>query len=307
LGGYASNASAIEVIIQQPQPRYFASAFLSSNPTIRARAVAISSGSACILALNPTANQAINVSGSADINSSGCDVVANSTSSSAINMSGSGKISAACAVAGGNIHGTSGLTLSKCTNPTTNAAPSPDPYASVPAPTPSGSCLTVPGTSTVTLSPGHYCSGLIVNGSATFSPGVYYVDGNFVIQGSASATGTGVTFYLIGTNTAISGSATVNFSAPTSGVYSGIMFFGARTVTNGNNAFSGGTNSNITGAIYFPTQNVTFSGGSSSGSNCTQLVASTVTVSGTAYFRNTCTSAGMATITASDGNVRLVE
>jgi Flp pilus assembly protein TadG len=304
LGNYTSNASAIEVIIQQPQPRYFAVLFLSSNPTVKARAVAILSGSACILALNPTANQAIDVSGSADIEAPGCSVIANSTSNSAVNMTGSAKIRTPCLVAVGNVKVTSGLQLTKCKNPTIGAAATADPYASVPAPTASGPCLTVPSDSNVTLSPGHYCDGLTVNSSATFNPGVYYVDGNFAIQGSATASGTAVTFYLTGTNTAISGSATVNFTAPPNGIYSGILFFGARTVTNGNNAISGGTNSNLTGAIYFPTQNVTFSGGSSSGSNCTQIVAGTITVSGQADFGSSCNGDGMGNIA---GNVQLVE
>src|SRR5579864_1428844 len=54
-GGYTSSSTAIEVIIQQPQPRFLAGLFLSSNPTVSARAVATIGGSgACILALDPT-------------------------------------------------------------------------------------------------------------------------------------------------------------------------------------------------------------------------------------------------------------
>jgi uncharacterized membrane protein len=49
-GNYTSSVKAIEVIIQQPQPRYFASLFLSSNPTVKARAVATMTGNACALA-----------------------------------------------------------------------------------------------------------------------------------------------------------------------------------------------------------------------------------------------------------------
>jgi hypothetical protein len=35
-GGYTDNATAIEVIIQQPQPRFFAGLFLASDPTVTA-------------------------------------------------------------------------------------------------------------------------------------------------------------------------------------------------------------------------------------------------------------------------------
>jgi Flp pilus assembly protein TadG len=101
-GNYTSNATAIEVVIQQPQPRFFAGLFLSSNPTVSARAVAKISNPACILALDKTANQAISVSGSASINSK-CDVAANSNSASAINMSGSSTITTPCLVAAGGV------------------------------------------------------------------------------------------------------------------------------------------------------------------------------------------------------------
>jgi Flp pilus assembly protein TadG len=55
-GNYTSKPKAIEVIIQQPQPRFFAGLFLSSNPTVQARAVALGgTGNGCVLALD-TAN-----------------------------------------------------------------------------------------------------------------------------------------------------------------------------------------------------------------------------------------------------------
>lgn len=306
-GNYTSNTTAIEVIISQPQTRYFAGMFLSSNPAVKSRAVATvssSGGSACILALNSSANQAINVSGSGSIHSPGCDVVSNSTSNSAINMSGSATIDTACLVAVGNVNTTSGLTEHNCTSPKIHATATADPYASVPAPTSSGACTTFPGGSSV--SPGHYCS-ITVNGTTTFAAGTYIVDGNFSIQGSAHASGTGVTFYLKGTNTAISGSATATFTAPTSGTYSGILFFGDRSVTNGNNALSGGTTSNLNGALYFPTQSITFSGGSSSGSSCTQIIADKITVSGSSYLNGGCTTKISVADGTSSGSTKLVE
>ena len=309
-GNYTGNATAIEVIVQQPQPRLFSGLILSSNPTVSARAVAtILSDPGCILALGTTANQAINISGSANINSPGCDIVANSSSSNAINMSGSAKVTTPCLVAVGNVNTTSGLDETKCSTPTTNAPATADPYASVAQPTASGSCLTVPNTSTVALTYGHYCSGLHISGSqsATFGAGVYYISGgNFQIDGTA--TGTGVTFFVTaGEQTTINGAAT--FTAPTSGTYSGIAFFGDRAgTTSTNDAFSGGSSMSITGAIYFPTQSVTYSGGSAT--TCTQLIADVITVSGSAAFSGNCAADGMATINTHDGaggTVQVVE
>jgi Flp pilus assembly protein TadG len=312
-GGYTSNATAIEVIVQQPQARYLSGLFLSSNPTVSARAVAdILSGPACILALSPTANQAINVSGSANVDSPGCSLIANSDAANAINLSGSGKITAPCLDAVGNVSVTSGLDLTKCTSPTTGVAAATDPYASVPQPTASGSCLTVPNTATVALSYGYYCHGLHISGSqsATFGAGVYYVTGgNFQIDGAAN--GTGVTFFITAGNQASVTGGPVTFTAPTSGTYSGITFFGDRAgTTSTNNNFSGGSNMSITGAIYFPTQSVTFSGGS--GTTCTQVIGDVVTVSGNADFAggSACNGDGMSQINihnAVAGTVQLVE
>jgi hypothetical protein len=311
-GSYTSNTSAIEVIVQQPQPRFLSGLFLASNPTVNARAVTVvsSTGPACILALDPTANQAITVSGSADVNSPGCDLAANSSSSNAINMSGSSALTTPCLVAVGGVTVTSGLALTKCSTPTTGASVTSDPYASVPAPTPSGPCLTVPGTQTVSLSAGYYCSGLHIGGSqtATFAPGVYYISGgNFKVDGSAS--GTGVTFYTTaGNSVSINGSGTTTFSAPTSGTYSGIVFFGDRAGnTSTNNQINGGSNTQITGVAYFPTENLTFAGGASAASNCTQLVADTIKITGNSYFSSGCTGDGMANINAYDGRPGLVQ
>lgn len=318
-GSYTSNAAAIEVLIQKPEPLYFAGPFLKSGPTVKARAVAATtsgSGSACVLALDRTADQSINqqisVTGNADIESPGCDIVADSTSSNAIDMSGGATITAGCLVTSGDAHVTSGLTLTKCTQATTGAAPTADPFASVPAPTPSGSCLSAPNasSSTVTLSPGYYCGGISISGSqsVTFLPGVYYLAGNFSISGGSTVSGAGVTFFMAAGNTvSISGGTTTSLSAPTSGTYSGIVFFGDRTATKGSNNFTGGSSSTITGAIYFPTENVTFSGGSSSGSNCTEIVADTVSISGKAYFSNSCAGDGMTSISVSDGSAGKVQ
>ena len=297
-GSYTGRTSAIEVVIQQPQPRFLAGLFLSSNPTVSARAVATVSNPSCILALDKTASSAISVSGSSTINSE-CDLASNSSSNSAINLSGSATITTPCVTVVGKVNTTSGLTLTQCTQPTTGAAATPDPYASVPAPTASGPCLTVPHGSPLTFSAGNYCGGISLSGSttATFQSGVYYVNGGFQLSGSSTVSGTDVTFYITGGNVQMSGSSSASFTAPTSGTYSGLVFFGDRAGTGSNN-FTGGGTSGITGALYFPSQGVTYSGGSSNGSNCTQIVADTVTVTGNSYFRSDCIGDGMADLPA---------
>ena len=260
-------------------------------------------GSGCILALDPTANQAITISGSADVQSPNCDVISNSSSNSAIDMSGGAHLTTPCTVSVGKQVVTSGLTLTSCSKPYTGAPSGSDPYASVATPQPpSTSCSTVPNPPT-NIPPGYYCNGLTISSAtATFQGGFYYVKGNFAIQGSSNVSmvsgSSGVTFFVDKTGTtAISGSSVVNLSAPTSGTFSGILIFGDRTAgTSNNNNISGNTSSVLQGALYFPTQEVTYSGGSQGNTTCTQVIADKITFSGATYMGTSCSGAGISTI-----------
>ena len=108
----------------------------------------------------------------------------------------------------------------------------------------------------------------------------------------------------------INGQATANIVAPTSGTTSGIAFFQQRTTCggNGNNGcdatLNGGGTQNINGAIYFPNNAISYSGGSStSGYQCTQLIADTIKFTGGSTFASQCQSAGTQTISATNGTL----
>ncbi len=312
VSGTHVNALSVEVDLAETLPRYFSGIYSRSPIHLSARSVVTIAGAGgCVLGLSPTASQDINISGSANLNAANCDVVSDSNASNAINMSGSARLSADCIVAVGSAATTSGLTLSTCTTPTNHATTVADPYLNVPAPPQSGTCLSVVNRATV-IPQGWYCHGLSTSwGPITFS-GLYVVSGGGLnLQAGTTATGTGVTFWIAaGQTMAVSGSAVVNFSAPTTGTYAGIVFFGDRTATNGNNAFSGSSTSTITGAVYFPSQEITYSGGTSRGTNCTELIGYTITISGSAYFGHNCTGSGMPAINDVDGaagSVRIVE
>jgi hypothetical protein len=319
-GGYTSNSAAIEVIVQQPQPRFLSGLVLANNPTVNARAVAAlipGTGNGCILALDPIASGSIAVSGAGNLATTSCDVVANSSSATAMTIVGSGKMSTPCAVTGGGSPGVSvggggSLALTTCASATTDAAATPDPYASVPTPAHGSTQTNTCTGSSGTLSAGYYPTGLSIGGSTTctFSAGVYYVNGNFSIAGSATVTGTGVTIFTAAPGSvSIGGSAQVTFTAPTSGADSGIVFFGDRTgSTSINNQFGGSASSNITGAIYFPAETVTYAGAATGHSNCTQLIADMIVVRGSATFsHNNCTGTGVADIVVHDGRPGIVQ
>lgn len=97
-----------------------------------------------------------------------------------------------------------------------------------------------------------------------------------------------MTIYLSGAaKVSFNGSANINLQAPTSGTYSGILFFGDRTQT-GLNKFNGTAASKMTGAIYFASQDVQYNGNFSGLNGCTQVIGSTVEWTGNATMAVDC-------------------
>ena len=75
------------------------------------------------------------------------------------------------------------------------------------------------------------------------------------------------------------GGTNVDFSAPTSGTWEGMLFYQDRADTN-TATISGGSNAALTGVLYFPNAPVTYSGGSAGSSPYTVIVAGSATFSG---------------------------
>jgi len=280
--------TAVEVVLTQNVPRFFTAVFSPKPLTIRARAVAIyrTAADACILALNKTAGQSVNVQGNTQVKLVGCDIMSNSIASNAVNIQGSSTISSECVVSAGGVANSGGLTLTgaDCPSAITQAPRAHDPFDTLPAPSP-GPTRNVPNgpnKNGMTLSPGNYTNGMDLNGNVTLAPGTYYVSGgNFDVNANASVTGTGVTIYLqSGSTVTVNGTAHVDLSAPLSGTYSGILFFGDRNATGGNNKFNGDGSSQLTGDLYFPTQAVNYQGNFSGQDGCMQIVADTVSRDG---------------------------
>jgi Flp pilus assembly protein TadG len=125
----------------------------------------------------------------------------------------------------------------------------------------------------------------------TLNPGIYYVDaGDVNIQGKL--TGTGVTIVL--TNQSASPDATIgqftmnaqaqlNLTAPTTGEYKGIAIYQDRRATDGpskNNIVNGGSAANVTGTLYFPSQELIYNGDGTTTAICTRFVTRRIIFSG---------------------------
>jgi Flp pilus assembly protein TadG len=325
-GSYTTSSSAIEVVISQPQPLFFSSLFLNTQPTASSRAVALegTSSDGCVMALDKgDVTDGLGDSGTGKLTLNGCTIYVNSSSASALQMSGSASIKALAAYIVGNYSMSGTASFTTTNGITTGATAAPNPYAGVKVPTFSGCNSTGVSVSggTKNLTASTYggtmviCGNLTTSGLATLNlgPGTYILDsGSFSVSGTSTVTGTGVTIILTsskstyGTAT-ISGGTTVTLTAPTSGALSGLALFQDPKASGGTNSLSGASGQNITGAIYFPDEAVSYSGGSTTGTaaKCTQLIGLTLTFSGTTTFNSTCSGVGIAGV--GGGATKLVE
>jgi hypothetical protein len=308
-GASVGDATKVEVVLKENVSRYFTAIYASDKVRVSGRAVAETSRvEVCALALNTSAASALAVKGSASASFSNCVVASNSRSTSSVDMQGSAKFTGDCIYAAGGFTqgGSSQVQMTKCKGVETKSPATPDPYANVVAPTSGTSCVSgnigsnnVNTTITPTLvhSTGvrfiRYCS-LSTQGHVTFQPGLYIVDGSFSSTGQ-SISGTGVTF-AVGGNVNLSGNLILTLSAPTSGAFSGLAFFGDRDVSIETNKISGTSGSVVQGAVYFPTGDLEYSGSSAATNGCTQLIANTIAFNGTSAVRSSCANAGTRTL-----------
>jgi len=309
-GYYTSDGSYVEAIITQDRPTLFMRVLGIPTGRASARAVAgVQDLPNCIYALSQTGT-GLATNGSGSSLSAACGIVVNSSAASALNA-GSGAVFATSVAITGTYSGS--CSTSDPSGCRTAVPPLPDPLAQLADPQFSGCDFGEPtpvkvSGGVVSLNPGVYCNGISITSGAsvTFQPGVYILNGGGLsVNGNSTIQGTGVTFY----NTArgkyayaavnLTGGTLGFLYAPTSGPTEGILFFQDRTITpkstQSTNVIAGSSNLNFNGTFYFPTTNLTFSGGGQVATNYTIIVAKTVVVGG-----NTTLSANFSSL--QDGN-----
>jgi RHS repeat-associated protein len=274
---------------------------------------------ACLYALDTTADRAFQIAGAQSIYTA-CGVVVESSASDGFEMEGSETLylqnhAQVSVVGGAQLNGQTKLwdTISnKQVQPVQVSSPG-DPLASIAAPTSGTIVSKTPAhydmnskPANNTLSPGVYCGGLTIgntNGTAfTMSPGIYIMaGGGLVLNSQAVVNGSGVTVYNTSsagwgcsssynyTPVTISGQVTATLSAPTSGAFDGILFFGNRTgcSTKGScvDQINGGSTTVLNGALYFASDEIQITGNSST-SGFMMLVADKIYINGNSTFGN---------------------
>jgi hypothetical protein len=317
-GPYSGNAAGVEVIIAQPQTKIFSGLFFASAAVVRARAVAIPSpaGGTCVQSLDTSNVNGIYLLSSAAINVQGCNVQDNAVGSGSMLVTTSASITADTVSAGGTIADLGSITTAKASGPAANARPVADPYANVSMPHPPSPGCTVGGyvapavnlqfQAATQLSPGTYCNGMdFPSGAyANLAPGIYYVEGgSFHVEANASVSGTGVTVVLTsspggsdyatvtvdGNNGQQGGS--LQLTAPNSGATAGIALFGDRNAPSTQIAsFGAASTVTVGGAIYFPSQQISFGATGGNTSVCTAMIGYDIMLLNSALFASKCTA-----------------
>ena len=272
---------------------------------------------ACLYALDSSAQGAFSISGSTSITTS-CSAVVESSASQAFKMSGTEILYlqnyAQVGVVGGwQLSGQSKIvnqSTGQTVQPVTIASPG-DPLASVTVPT-QGTIVGHSHTSydmnnrppNNTLTPGVYCGGLTIgntNGATfTMSPGTYIMaGGGLTINSQANVSGSGVTVYNTSSTgwgcsssssydpITISGQANVTMAAPSTGALAGVVLFGDRagcsSVGSCQDQINGGASTTLSGAMYFKSDTLLFSGNNSS-TGCMIAVADMINFNGNSSF-----------------------
>ena len=244
---------------------------------LRARAVARAEGSdvgTCIIALEPSAGEALSLRGTTDIEAPDCRIQVKSEDDHAIDARGVSSITAGEICVAGGVSTRGPVKLQPW--PETGCDEISDPLADFIPPS-VGTCshfdTVILGPGSTTLQPGVYCGGLRMKPgggksgmlTVTMAPGTYVIkDGPFEAGNDADNKGKieidadHVALHLVGADARIDieGPVELNLRAPKTGPLAGIAIYQNPNVPNGLTSRMGQGNSKtrIEGVIYLPDQ-----------------------------------------------------
>ncbi|SDD85844.1 Tad domain-containing protein [Kordiimonas lacus] len=311
-GDYAGNNNFYEVTVSRQVTLKFLSAFyaitgdnLTVNVSGRAVSGALVVGTQCVVALDDSADRALEFSGNTTIGTD-CGVTANSVSDEALYIGGSATLDTTSVQAVGDISVQGGGTLTTTSPPQSLSQSADDPFTNLPIPTDMGCDISgnqrLRDGDSLDAAGGvlRVCGDITIQGTGVvFEPGTYVIEGgDFNALAGADFTGSGVTFIFTGDTSTdigsikINGGASAVLSAPADdgNVYEGILFYqDPNAEYRGRDSaasFTGGSSMTMDGIIYMPSSDVTFSGGTSSAPSCLQIWSATVKFTGDSSIDN---------------------
>lgn len=306
-GPNAGAAGYVEAIITAPNSTVFMSRFFGGSFTTGARAVAGAPepSTACVIVLNPTASDAMELQGSFTVTAANCGVVVDSNSSDALDFTGAGGSLTAGSVS--VVGGDGGQVGDSSPAPVTGASPVSDPLQ-LTGPTPTNGGCTAGGdgfsgetgttnTTTTTLTgavpgPGGPGSAIcytkaITLSNVTLGPGIYVFENGVTTSGTVTSGAGGTTLDVYSGAFSVNTGTTLALTAPQDPVgnptdyeTNGIALMQPASNTSEITIQKGDASGSLTGIIYAPGAELYLqdSGGDKSGglSLTTDLIVGTL-------------------------------
>jgi hypothetical protein len=277
----------------------FMSIFTNRPQTLVADATAalVDDGTFCMVSLYDGTDPGIDANGNANVDLT-CGMKANCTGTDCVQAGGSSSIKAFPIASVGGLKGSSNNFVQPTKlQPYSAAQADPFAYLPDPAPNPSSCTGTLTESTDFSLLGANPCFlSADVQPSMTLNipdsvQSVTIYGGNIDFKGDVNANG--ITFIMTGPDGAagdliINSQANLNLSSPDSGTYKGVLFYRDRRASNIEIKINGGASSNLTGALYFPTSDITLTGNAGMNVECLQMVGQKLKFNGTATITNTC-------------------
>ena len=192
-------AGSVEVKLALVGEAFLPITIWNENPiTVSSTAMAFGSARLCVLGLNPTSSDTLIADNAASVTAAACAVQSNSTDPNGLVVKSGSNLTAAHTCTAGGYQVSSGGSIEP--DPESDCPRIEDPLSSRQPPTFGGCDYSdlVIDSGTLTISPGVYCGGLIIQGSADVlaASGTYvFTGGKLVVKNAASLTGDHVSFY----------------------------------------------------------------------------------------------------------------
>lgn len=225
--------AGVEVSITAPPRVFFPGIIGMTAKPVSASAVAEIQGSAvCMIGLEVKTDRTLHMQKKAAITARNCAVYSNSKGKGGITLEGDAKVTADFICSAGGVKLDKKLALDPA--PLTDCPPLSDPLANRPPPT-VGACdytkFKLAKDKTQSLSPGVYCGGMEIEGTANLGAGVYIIkDGPLKVK-KGELHGKHVGFFLTGKDALINfeKDTVIELSAPRTGPLAGLLFYEDRS------------------------------------------------------------------------------
>lgn len=263
---------------------------VTATATARGMTETVPYSNCSVICLDPSALGSLTINGGADLTttpsalSAQAPVQVNSNNPTALLVSNGAQVNASIDVVGGDSIANGSHVSGTIT---TGSSTVPDPLASLPTPSVPATSPTpisgYQGWGPFTLQPGLYTGDVTLGsgGAFTMQPGLYYFQGGSLnLENGSSLTGNGVTIYVDngGGTINLQGGTTTNLTPPSSGTYSGLVYFQDRA-SSVTPLISDGATINMTGTFYAAGAPMVFDGGSKTNQYSSQMIVSSMNLS----------------------------